>query len=230
MSVDSQYEEIKRQVVAVLTEYPKLNAYIAAQESMATGEIVRAPAHLFGSHIEHLATVGRVYTIGMAERNGRLQHSSRVTKTGTQIKRSPRRPSGVTKSQAENYFAAQKADDKEDQDALNEIVEIFIGLEPRGKDGVLDPLTGRTVVTKERAMLMATEEAARLRSLKTGIEDALERLKTYAPRLVLLLQLRYFVGKTTEEVAAELEVSRRQQDILHRKAITEMGRLLGIAY
>ncbi|GIM45945.1 hypothetical protein DNHGIG_14940 [Collibacillus ludicampi] len=194
------YEQVEKQVVAMLKRYPKLTALIRSAERKAQGIGLVTSIRVPQAKIEHLATVGRAYTTDVKEH--------------------------IHVQKAETLFHAIRGDDEEDEKALDEIRGLMIGTRPFGVEASVD-VEGH-VTTDEIAMRRWRVEAERLKSEKEAIEQALEELRSYAPHLEQLLRMRYIEKRSVFEVARKLGISERTHDYWKREAICEFAMLSGI--
>jgi hypothetical protein len=194
------YEQVEKQVVAMLKRYPKLPALIRSAERKAQGIGLVTSISVPQAKLEKLATIGRAYTTDVHEH--------------------------MHVQKAEALFHAIKGDDDEDEQALEEIRGLMIGTRPFGGEAYVD--AEGHVTTDEIAKRRWRVEAERLKSEKGAIEQALEELKSYAPHLEQLLRMRYIEKRSVIEVAHNLCISERTHDYWKREAICEFAMLVGI--
>lgn len=199
LSTEKDRKAARARVKEVLKRYKKLDALIEQAEAAATGEGLSDRFQVSEEEFEYLATVGRVYTTGH---------------------RDP-----ITRFQAVDLLDSLQGDDTEDQAALQRASDLLCGMSAHGGAVVWN----ERVVTEQRAMQLAAEEAERLKKEQAFVGRALDRLKSYAPHLEKLIRMRYLEGKTTTATAKALSVSARQQDNWHNDALDELAVLLRIS-
>ncbi|GIM47604.1 hypothetical protein DNHGIG_31530 [Collibacillus ludicampi] len=194
------YEQVEKQVVALLKRYPKLPALIRSAERKAQGIGLVSSIRVPQAKIKRLVTVGRAYTTDVRE----YMHVQK----------------------AETLFHQIRGEDDEDEKALDEIRGLMIGTRPFGGEACVD--VEGYVTSYEIAMRKWREKAERLKSEKEAIEQALDELKSYAPHLEQLLRMRYIEKRSVLEVAQKLSISERTHDYWKREAICEFAMLVGI--
>ncbi|GIM48430.1 hypothetical protein DNHGIG_39790 [Collibacillus ludicampi] len=106
------YEQVEKQVVALLKRYPKLPALIRSAERKAQGIGLVSSIRVPQAKIKRLVTVGRAYTTDVRE----YMHVQK----------------------AETLFHLISGDDEEDERALDEIRGLMIGTRPFGGEAYVD--------------------------------------------------------------------------------------------
>lgn len=202
VSDKEDYKAIKKRVVDTLQRYKRLPHLIEQAEAVAAGQGLARDfrAHVTGAEFEQLAAVGQAYAHGYVEH--------------------------IHQQKAETLFAGMKGDDAQDQEALDRIAGLMTGTAAWGGEAVV---WHDRVMRETEAMRLAEQDVSRLKFEKAFIERALNSLKSYAPRLEKLIRCRYFDFLSPIATAGILNVSVREQDNLHRKAISELALLLRIS-